>query len=526
LRYAKIRFVAGAIDGGKSSGFGGLASLARLAEWAAIAVLYFVVAKASLSFASINPSATPIWPPTGLALGLTLLRGYPILPAIFFGALAANIATSGALASSAVIAVGNTLEALIGAFLMRRWASSAEAFEAPANIARFAVIVTFLSTPVSATIGVLALTLMGSAAWSSFPAIWATWWLGDAAGAVLVTPALVLWARAWRLVAIAPPHESILVHLFAVVVGALAFSPLLPSTPGRHALAFLAVLPLLWAALRRGSRDTSTVALILSAFAIWGVAVGQSPFTQQTLNASFLLLVSFIASATLPSLALSAAVASRDRALAERKLVIDELNHRVKNVLAVVQSISAQTLLGSPDPKEAYSRLEGRLQALARAHDILTAGGWRGASFHDVVRATVLPHTGQTGGRIAVSGPSVALDPRAALALSMVLHELATNALKYGALSNGRGRVELKWMVKPVLDQSELLLTWSERGGPKLAPPAEKGFGLKMIERTLAAEPGGNVQFEFPPDGLRSSIRLRLSSQNSFSSSGFVTAAP
>jgi two-component sensor histidine kinase len=167
-------------------------------------------------------------------------------------------------------------------------------------------------------------------------------------------------------------------------------------------------------------------------------------------------------------------------------------------------------MLGSPNPKEAYARLEARLQALARAHDILTTSGWRGASLHEVVRASVLPHTGQLGSRVAVSGPSVALDPRSALAMSMVLHELATNALKYGALSNGGGRVELSWTVKPVLDQSGLLLTWSERGGSKLTPPAEKGFGWKMIERALASEPGGAVQFEFPPDGLRCSIRLHL----------------
>lgn len=290
----------------------------RMADLVVIAGLYFVLAKGSLAFASINPSATPIWPPTGLALALTLLRGPRILPAIFLAALAANLTTAGTVATATVIALGNTLEAFAGALLMNSWASGRKAFQTPAGIAKFAVIVAGASTPISATIGVITLSVAGFAAWTNFPAIWATWWMGNVAGAVMAAPAIVLWASALRTPASSRERtiEPILVASLAAVIGAIAFGPLLPSFTGHNALAFLAVLPLLWAALRRGPRDTATAALILSGFAVWGATMGSGPFVQETLNASLLLLVSFIAATTLPSLALSAAMASRERALA------------------------------------------------------------------------------------------------------------------------------------------------------------------------------------------------------------------
>jgi PAS domain S-box-containing protein len=603
------------------------------AEVAAIAAVYFLVAKASLEFASLNPSATPIWPPTGLALGVILLRGHRLLPAIFLGALLANATTAGGLPASTAIAAGNTLEAFVGAFLINRWAGGAAAFQTPYGIGQFAVIVAAASTPVSASIGVAALSLAGSASLGDLPAIWATWWLGDAAGAVMVAPAVVLWSRALRQPANAQrtPHEGIALHAFAIVIGAVAFSPLLPSAPGRNALSFLAVLPLLWTALRRGPRDTSTVALILSAFAVWGTAAGEGPFTQATLNASFLLLVSFVASVTIPSLALSAAVASRDHALAEHELavrageigiwdwdlrsnemtyseqaksifgfpvdaavtyeqvrdathpddlpntsamarraldpqlrerqpyeyrirrgdgevrwliahghavfdgakavrylgtiqditerkiaeehlqlLIRELNHRVKNTLAVVQSISAQTFRSTNDPRAAAASIEGRLQALARAHDILTSESWRGADFGQLIQASVAPYTGSDGDRLLLRGPPVMVPPGLAVSVSMIFHELATNALKYGSLSVEGGHVEVAWQRRAGAEGTDLSVTWSERGGPAAKPPSRHGFGLSMIERSAAAELCGGARVAFEPSGFTCDLTIQL----------------
>ena len=728
-------------------------------ELGAIAAVYFLLAKGSLEFASLNPSATPIWPPTGLAIAVTLLCGYRVLPAIMLGALLANVTTAGGLAASTAIAAGNSLEALVGAYLIGRWAGGAEAFRTPYGIGQFAIVAIAVATPISATIGVTALALAGSAPWNGLSAVWATWWLGDAAGAIVVAPAIVLWARNWRASSGSIRYETVASHLFAMIVGAVAFSPLVPSAPGRNALAFLAVLPLLWTALRRGPRDTSTVALVLSAFAVWGVAVGESPFTQANLNSSFLLLVAFVASVTLPSLALSAAVASRDRALAENelavraggigiwdwdlrtnrmnysvqaksifgfpsdgdvtyeqvrdathpedlpttsalarraldpklrdkqpyeyrivrtdgavrwllahgdaifegdkavryigtiqditerklltqalaasearlklalhagrlavweyrgatdtivgspelndllgfprdrqvttdeyrdryaqgereriqaigsaalqsgatsmqaetqfilpngearwlllradftslpeagampdclgiavditpqkkaeehlRLLIGELNHRVKNMLAIVQSIIVQTLR-TGDPKEAIRSIEGRLQALAKAHDILTSAAWQGADLRNVVLASVSPHIGARAERLLVDGPPLLLPAHFAVPISMVFHELATNALKYGALSSERGTVEVSWTTGSSPAGTEVTVDWRERDGPMISSPSRSGFGLRMIERSVVSELGGSVRLEFGPTGLACDVQFVL----------------
>jgi PAS domain S-box-containing protein len=728
--------------------------LEGVAQLVVIAVVYFLTAKGSLAFASINPSATPIWPPTGLALGLAILLGYRVLPAVFVGAFAANLSTAGDFATSAAIATGNTAEAFVATFLVVRWANGVQAFQTPAGVAKLAAAIA-IGTAISATVGATALGLSGASAWASAPAVWITWWLGDLAGAAMVAPVIVLWASENRQPSGLSTRETTVLFASALVAGAVSLGPLIPTGPGRDGLAFIAIVPLMWAALRAGPRNTSTVALILSVFAVWGVAAGGGPFLQPTLNASFLLVVSFIVSVTLPSLALSAAITSRDRALAEHNLavragqigiwdwnlltnemdysgqakqifgfpaglpvtfeqvrnathpddlpntsamarrardptlremkpyryrivrpdgavrwvlasgqvvfagdipirylgtiqdtteqtlltraleesnarlglamsagrmavweyraadmtvvaspefndllafppgqqttmadfrsrcadgefnrfrrlvfaaikrgdslidtevrlalpggrvawlllraeflrsaqrkipdclgvaiditakklseehlllLVAELNHRVKNSLAIVQSISAQTYRSVKDPIEAQQRFAARLQALARAHDVLTERNWRDADLAQLIGATVAPHLGQVGQRLRISGPSVLLRPQGALGISMILHELATNALKYGAWSNERGWVELDWTTESA---KRLDLTWRERSGPTVEPPQHDGFGLKMMERSLQGF-GGVSEVTFEPEGLRFSLRLSL----------------
>jgi len=293
------------------------ARLSYVGEVAAIALVYFAVARLSLMFASINPSASPIWPPAGLALAVILLRGYRAWPGVLLGAFAANATTAGTLATSAVIGGGNTLEALAGAWALNRWAGGRRAFESPTGVAKFAAIACLVGTPISATVGVTALAVAGFAKWASFGAVWTTWWLGDTAGALVVAPAVVLWAGGgpdWRrwgaaLVDWAP------VALLAAAVGLVAYSPLERALHASSALAFLALLPLMWAALRGSPRETAATAVLLSGLAVWGVLGGAGPFTRATLNESLLLLIAFVVSVSLPSLALSTALASRTRAL-------------------------------------------------------------------------------------------------------------------------------------------------------------------------------------------------------------------
>ena len=277
-----------------------------------VALAYFVLAKFGLQLASINPSASPIWPPTGLALAAVLLWGMRIWPAIFIGAIAANATTAGTLETSAVIAIGNTLEGVVGGFLIGKWSGGRDTFASPARVAKFALVAVGPPTIISATVGVVTLCLAGFASTVNFGPIWITWWLGDAAGALVVTPAIVLWAQSdWRQANRRTLLDAGAVLACAIGVGLIAFSPLLPFSGYASPLGFLAILPLVWAALRCGQRETATVGLILTGFAIWSTIAHAGPFGQIGLNESFVLLLTFMISVSVPSLALSADVAVR-----------------------------------------------------------------------------------------------------------------------------------------------------------------------------------------------------------------------
>jgi signal transduction histidine kinase/CheY-like chemotaxis protein len=236
-----------------------------------------------------------------------MLRGYRIWPAIFVGAWVANATTAGSIYTSSAIALGNTLECLIGGYLINRWSGGLRTFDTPAGVARFALIALAAATPISATVGVGSLTLAGYADTARIASTWVTWWLGDLAGALVITPVIVLWATSsLRRESRKEFLEAGTVLALAILVGVLAFSPLIEQTPSRDPLGFLAVLPLMWAAIRRGQRDTATVALVLSGFAIWGTIAGEGPFARSTLNDAFLLLIMYMISASVPTLALSA----------------------------------------------------------------------------------------------------------------------------------------------------------------------------------------------------------------------------
>ncbi len=308
-----------------------------------VALVYFALAKFGLQLASINPSASPIWPPTGFALAAVLLGGYRIWPAIFVSAFAANATTAGTLETSAVIALGNTLEGLAGGYLINLWAGGREAFATPARVAKFVLIGAGPATVISASIGVLTLAIAGFAPWEKFVPIWTTWWLGDVAGALVLTPVIVLWAdSARRAFDYRELPDAIAVLGSAAAVGFVAFSPLLPRTEYTSPLGFLAILPLLWAALRRGPRDTATVGLILTAFAIWATINHAGPFGDMGLNESFLLLLTFMISVSVPSLTLSVDVAMRRASEANLLRTRADLDQRVKERTAALADANIQ----------------------------------------------------------------------------------------------------------------------------------------------------------------------------------------
>ncbi|SDA22397.1 PAS domain S-box-containing protein [Methylobacterium sp. UNC378MF] len=195
-------------------------------------------------------------------------------------------------------------------------------------------------------------------------------------------------------------------------------------------------------------------------------------------------------------------VTERKRAEEHRTLLADELNHRVKNSMATMQSIAHQTLRNAASLEEAHRTLDARLQSLSAAHDVLTRESWIGATLSVIVEGTLTAFRGGAGQRFVINGPEVWLTPRLTLAFTMALHELATNAVKYGALSNDKGRVILNWDVMDGAKPAHLWFRWEEVGGPAVTAPTRGGFGTRLIERALSAELGGSAEIEYRSRGV------------------------
>jgi PAS domain S-box-containing protein len=205
---------------------------------------------------------------------------------------------------------------------------------------------------------------------------------------------------------------------------------------------------------------------------------------------------------------LAIAGASRDltemkQAEAQQRLLLNELNHHVKNTLATIHAITAQTLRGAPDLPSARQAVEQRIRSMAQAHDLLTMRAWTGASLTDVITRAL---NAFSPAQVTMSGPYLDVTPKHALALSLAVHELATNAIKYGSLTRGEGRVAVQWFVQEGL----LTLHWEERGGPTVTPPTRKGFGTRLLEDILIRDLGGSTELYYDPSGLRCTITAAL----------------
>ena len=269
---------------------------------------YFVAGKIGLGFASVHVSASPVWAPAGMAIALLLLFGTSMWPAILAGAFLVNVTTAGSLATSANIAVGNTLEGMLGAWLLQRFAHGVHAFESPPDILKSALLAGFLSPTVSATIGVTTLMLSQYASMEQYTVIWLTWWMGDATGILIVTPAILLWAQRPRIEWTRRQRLELgLLLLVLFVTCALIFGPLM-NTGHKYPLQFLLVPIMIWAAFHFGPRETATLTVLLAGWATFGTLNGRGPFASDSENEALLLGQAFLAVNSIMALALAAAV--------------------------------------------------------------------------------------------------------------------------------------------------------------------------------------------------------------------------
>jgi diguanylate cyclase (GGDEF)-like protein len=385
----------------------------------ALTAVYFLAGKFGLRLAFVHASASAVWPCTGIALAAFLIFGYRVWPAILAGAFLVNITTAGSVATSLGIATGNTLEGVAGCYLVGRFASGQRVFERAQDIFKFTFFAGMVSTTISATVGVTSLSLVGFADWARFGAIWTTWWLGDAVGAMLATPLVLLW---WENPRLNWTRKKI-VELAALFLGLIStcwvvFGGRLHSTVKNYPFEYLCIPFLVWAAFRFGRRKAATAVCVLAVIATWGTLRGFGPFARESVNTSLLLLQTFMGIMSVTSLVLAAEVTEHKRAeeqarqlatsdaltgLANYRRLLNALDQEIKRYGRTGKTFAVLLLdldglkkindaLGHTVGNRALCRLANILQMHSREVD--TAGRYGGDEF-----VVVLPETGPEAAR-------------------------------------------------------------------------------------------------------------------------------
>jgi diguanylate cyclase (GGDEF)-like protein len=359
----------------------------RLAILIALAAVYFIAGKLGLKLAYINASASAVWPCTGIAVAALLILGYRVWPAIFAGAFLVNVTTAGIAGASLAIATGNTLEALTAAYLVNRYAEGRNVFQHSHNVFKFALFTSFGSA-LSATIGTTVLAFSGLASWFRFTSIWSTWWLGDAVGAIIVAPFLLLWIENPRLEWTRKQVFELLFLLGGLVAVAWTiFGNGLHFVVRNYPFEYLCFPFLVWAGFRFGRRKAATAIVVLAIVATWGTFRGYGPFARTSQNTSLLLLQSFMAITSLTALILATESTEHRRAeeharhladsdpltgLANYRRLVDALDAEIKRYNR--SQVPFAVLLLDMDHLKKINDTHGHLvgsRALCRLADIL-----------------------------------------------------------------------------------------------------------------------------------------------------------
>ena len=527
----------------------------------ALAAVYVAAGKFGLLFAFVHASASPVWPPTGLAIAAVLLLGRWVWPAVFVGAFLVNVTTAGSAASSLGIAAGNTLEALLAGYLVGRFASGPAAFERARDIFVFAGLAGFVSTAASASIGVASLVAGGFASLAEAPRIWWTWWLGDLAGALIVTPAIILWFRTRPLGFADRSAETVLALASTALVGLVAFGEL---GTGRS-LSFICLPPLAWAAFRLPPREVATCVVLLSGIAVRGTVAGIGTFSRGDANESLLMLEAFMATISMTMLPVAAVVAEtqrvadvRRRVQAEREKLLQRerelrsqaevasrakddflamLSHELRNPLAAATSaVHVLEATGPPEDRQraqATAILGRQLRHLGRLLDdlldvaLVTGGGIALERKPTDLARTVLD--GVDALRIArrLEDHELAVDARPVWVLAdparleQVVTNLLANAVKYTP-AGGHIKVSTEAAgTDAVLRVEDDGIGISEETLPFLfelffqverplsRPQGGLGLGLTLVRRLVELH-GGTVQAASEGPGKGAAFVVRL----------------
>jgi two-component sensor histidine kinase len=472
-----------------------------------VAAAYFATAWLGLSYPYYGEHVTLIWAPVGIALAAVTLWGPWMAAGAWLGNLAATTFLFGSdeWRSGIAIATGTTLGPLISGSILRSLHRFRPQLDRFRDVAAFVGIGVLVTSLITSSLGAATLRVFGLAPSDDFVVAWLTWLAGDASGILIVGAAMLAW--------LSPSHRDfrkergsieavgLALTLAGTSIGVVFYGGAYP------AFAYSLFPILLWAALRFGPRSVTLVALAIATTMVTATAAGVGPFSSGDPRVAMLSLWTFFTICGICGLLVTALQSEREYALHRQVHLTHELDHRVKNTLATVLAIAERSHVSARNTEEYLASFTARLRAMARTHEGMARGRWRGLDVEEIVAMTLAPFESNGNASVSRHGDPVKLHAALVGPLTMTLHELATNAAKHGAWSLPSGSVAVSWTTR---DGAELEVLWREIGGPEISADPAPGYGLGLVEGLVAHELGGSVSLDFQPDGLLCTIRLSI----------------
>lgn len=482
----------------------------------AIGGAYFVAARLGLVFLA-KPGLAVFWPAAGIAVGALIALGpgarLPATVGVVVATIVANLMMGRNPSLAIVFGLVNASQTLLTSWLVERWFGRSFKLEDLFQVIGF-LGASAVGAAIAAAGAAMAVSFVQAIA--SPLEVWRLWFASCLLGIVTVAPLVIGVGVAVR--DQLPQRELIEGTVAVVMMAALGvFLVSLPQGPWATALPVVLGFPLLlWIAVRCRPvfAATATFFVALTVFASTTFNVGLFGDASISLSDRILAAQAVVLMVALAAFVLAALFAERRRNEAMLKqsqerlqLMVAELDHRVKNVLATVSAVAAHTLDASSSMDHFVAALDGRLRSMASTHELLAHAKWRGLTLSDLLRRELAPYCKSNNSQIV--GPEVTLNAEAGQAVAMVLHELTTNAAKHGALSTREGRVSVRWYW-PLNGSTHdgLVIEWEERGGPTVKVPSRPGFGTSVIGDLIPYELGGSVDLAFACDGLRCRVEI------------------
>ena len=478
----------------------------------AVGIAYFFAAQLSLEFLAKPDGVAVFWPAAGVSSGVVIALGrdarLPVAGGVMVATIIANLTGDRNVWGATAFALCNAGEALLAAWLIERYFGSGFRLDRLRNVLGL-LAATVIATAASGIGGTVAFKLFHSPTapiWTT----WHHWFASDAVGIITAAPLVIGLVEAAR----EPPPRNEIIEGIVALVALAAMTVIiisLPPKPWQTMVPVALLFPiLLWLAARCRPGFAAAAAFIVSLTIVWTITFSIGHFADPDLPISDRIMgaQAAILGVALCAYILAALFAERRRHEARQALLIAELDHRVKNVLARVAVVAMHTRRGSGTMDDFVQALNGRIQSMAAAHMLLSQSRWCRVGLTDLVRRQLAPYTTDTNSTIC--GPEVMLTPAETQAVAMVIHELVTNAAKYGALSSPNGRVSVSWDRTGADAAMILTITRRELGGPPITAPVPSSYGSSLIRDLIPHELGGTVDLVFPSDGACCKIEIPL----------------